>query len=322
MKFKHSLNVFIDNFSLTYKHLLYRLIISIIALGAYIAIIMPFINELTGSPDFNNLVNGLKDFLKNLVTGESLQLAETAKQIQRAFTAIKNLIAENRANIIWGLVGMYAVHFVAQFFTALGNYATAAVINDKMALRANSPFMVTLTLNLKEACLYSICYVPLSLLYDALLVGILYLLVFSMFSALPPMFLPLQLFVFVTAFIVALAFKLVFTADWLPALIRGKMKPLEAFKYTFNRRGKQTFIVFSNFVVLVLLIFAVNVIGILFTFGAGGLLTIPSSYLILLCFEFVNYYDREELKYFIDKHTLIKPEKEKPLTREEFFKGE
>ena len=78
----------------------------------------------------------------------------------------------------------------------------------------------------------------------------------------------------------------------------------------------------SNFFVLILLIFAVNVIGIVFTFGAGGLLTIPSSYIILLCFEFVNYYDREELKYFIDKNTIIKPEKEKPVTREEFFRGE
>ena len=50
-------------------------------------------------------------------------------------------------------------------------------------------------------------------------------------------------------------------------------------------------------------------------------MTIPSSYVILICFEFVNYYDREEIRYFVDKNTIIKPEKERALSREEFFRG-
>ena len=51
------------------------------------------------------------------------------------------------------------------------------------------------------------------------------------------------------------------------------------------------------------------------------LLTIPASYVILISFEFVNYYDREELKYFLDKDTIVKSEKEHIPTREEFFRG-
>ena len=33
MKFKHTFHVFVDNFSVTYKQLLYRLVISLIAAG-------------------------------------------------------------------------------------------------------------------------------------------------------------------------------------------------------------------------------------------------------------------------------------------------
>ena len=73
---------------------------------------------------------------------------------------------------------------------------------------------------------------------------------------------------------------------------------------------------------LVLIIFALNVFSFIFTLGVGALITIPASYVILNCFQLVNYYDREELKYFIDKNTIIKPEKEEIITREEFFKGE
>ena len=73
---------------------------------------------------------------------------------------------------------------------------------------------------------------------------------------------------------------------------------------------------------LSLIIFAVNVCAVIFTFGVGALITVPASYVLLNCFQLVNYYDREELKYFLDKHTIIKPEKEEVITREEFFKGE
>ena len=66
MKFKHSFNVFIDNFSLTYKQLLYRLIVAVIAVALYIAIITPYVKAVTGSPDYINLVEGVKEFLKSL----------------------------------------------------------------------------------------------------------------------------------------------------------------------------------------------------------------------------------------------------------------
>ena len=66
----------------------------------------------------------------------------------------------------------------------------------------------------------------------------------------------------------------------------------------------------------------VNIFAGLFTLGVGLLITLPASYLLYLSFEFVNYYDREELKYFIDKNTVMKPAREKLPTREEFFRGE
>ena len=322
MKFKHTFHVFVDNFTVTYKQLLYRLIIALISIGLTAAILTPFINELTGSVDFINLTEGVKSFLKNLVEGNSIDVGKATEQIKTAFTALMNLIADNRANIAWGVVGVVLIKLVDKFFAGLGNYATASIINDKMALHANSPFLVTLVRNLKEASLYNLIYVPLSFAYDAACCIIGYLIIFKLFALIPFLYLPIKIFLFVTAIVVAISVKMTFTTDWLPALIRGKAGQKKALVYTFDRRRKRTLNVLSNFIVLVLIIFALNVGAIIFTFGVAELITIPSSYVILLSFEFVNYYDREELKYFIDKKTIIKPEKEHTLTREEFFKGE
>ena len=322
MKFKHTFNVFIDNFSVTYKQLLYRLIISLISIALTAAIVIPLVNGLTTSPDFINLTEGIKEFIKNIIEGEPTNVASAAIQIKEAFEALINFVTDNIANIVWGVVGVTIIRLIESFFASLGNYATAAVINDRMALHANSPFALTLIRNLKEAALYSLMYVPLSFIYDLASVAIIYLVVFRLFALLPFMYLPVQIFVAVTLFVLAISIKMTLTTDWLPSLIRGKLGQGKAFLYTFDRRKKKTLNVLSNFVVLVIIIFALNVTAILSTLGVASLLTVPSSYVILLSFEFVNYYDREELKYFIDKNTIIKPEKERPLTREEFFRGE
>ncbi len=322
MKFRHTIHVFIDNFAVTYKQLLYRLVIALIAIGLYAAILTPFVNAFTGSPDFVSLTEGIKSFLKNLVEGKPTELGPITEQIKSAFQALLRLISDNRGDIAWGIAGVVTVHVVERFFAGLGNYATAAVINDRMALRADSPFMVTLIRNFKQASLYNLIYVPLSLAYDYLCFTLLYFFVFRLLAMLPFVFLVVEIFLYITFVVITIAFKMVFTTDWLPALIRGKATQKKAFLYTFDRRRKNTFNVLSNFIVLIILVFAINVAAIVFTFGVAALLTIPSSYVILLCFEFVNYYDREELKYFIDKKTIIKPEKEHVPTREEFFKGE
>lgn len=321
MKFKHSLNVLIDNFAVTYKHLLYKLVITIIAMVLYALVITPFINAVTSSPDYVSLIDGVKEFLKHLVRGDG-EIGSATEQIEKAFNALLNLIGENRGNIILGIVGLILVHTVEKFCTGLGNYAMAAIINDKMSLRANSPFFITLIKNLKEASLYNLMYAPLSVLYDVICYLGAYLLIFRLIALIPFIGLSLQIFLFITSVIMLVSVKMTFTADWLPSLIRRKMSQREAFAYTFGRKNKKTFNVLSNFIVIVLIIMAVNVAAVICTFGAGLLITIPSSYAILICFEFVNYYDREELKYFIDKNTIIKPEKERTLTREEFFRGE
>lgn len=322
MKFKHSINVFIDNFTVTYKHLLYRLVITVIAFVLYALIITPYIKAVTGSPEYISLIEGVKEFLGSLVRGNPENMGLASEKIESAVAALLNMAVQKRNDIAWGIVGLVAVHAVEKFFTGLGNYATAAVINDKMALRASSPFLLTLIRNLKEATLYNLMYVPMSLVYDSVCFFGIYLLAFKLLALIPFVNFFVQLFIAVTAAVVVIAVKMTFTSDWLPSLIRGKTGQKKAFINTFSRKNKNTFNVLSNFVVIVLIVFAVNVISILFTFGSGALLTIPSSYVIFICFEFVNYYDREELKYFLDKKTIIKPEKEKTVTREEFFRGE
>lgn len=320
MKFKRTFHVFVDNFSIVYKQLLFRLITT--ALSGIICVlgVYPFINELVNSPQLNSLIDGLRTFALSFLNGEVNSLSEISLKVQQAYADFMQLLQTNLTQIVLGGLLLLLIHVISRWFDGICNYATAAVINDKMALRAKQPFLVTMIRTLKESTVYNAIYVPLSIVYD-LAVGVgMFFLLFYLLSSVIYFF--VSLFLFVTIVLVSVIIKMTFTCDWLPALIRGKKGQLGSLKYTFSQKGKGTMNVASNFVVIVLLIFAVNVAAAVFTLGAGLLITIPASYVLIIGFEFVNYYDREGLKYFLDDNAIVCTAKEKPKTKEDFFRGE
>ena len=246
-------------------------------------------------------------------------LKSLSEKVQTAYAELMELFNTKLTEAILSGLLLLLIILVAKWFMGLGNYATASVINDKMALRAKQPFFGTLIRNLKNASIYNAIYVPLSVLFDLIVVVAMFFLFFTLLNHIVYFF--ICLFLFVLAVVFAFTFKMTMTCDWLPALIRGKMKHGEAMKYAFARKNKNTVNVMSNFAVIVLIVFALNMAALILTLGVGLLLTIPSSYSIIISFEFVNYYDREEIKYSIDKNTIISPAKERTLSREEFFRG-
>lgn len=320
MKFKHTFHVFVDNFSVTYKQLLYRLIVGIIASLITSLIVYEFAIDFINSESFTTLWRGAQEFLKQLTYGKIDGLPTIAENVRKALDEFVVILNTKLAEFVLSLLLILLVQIVAKWFGGLGNYATAAVINDKMTLHADLPFFTTLIRNLKEAAVYNAIYAPLSVLYDAVIsVGMLSLIFLLVNSGMPFIF---GIFLFVLVLVVAITIKMTFTTDWLPAIIRGKKKQGEAFKYAFSRKGKGTLNIISNYVIIILIILGVNVAAFFFTFGVGLVLTIPASYVIIITFELVNYYDREEIKYFIDKDHIIKPKKETVISREQFFTGE
>lgn len=322
MKFKHTFNVFIDNFAVTYKQLLYRLITGLIAGLLSFAIIYPVINGLIDSESFTSLVEGLKDFVANLAGGHVEELQGISEKIEEAFNNFMTLLGTKTAQMILSGLLVTVVYIVEKWFAGVGNYTTASIINDKMAFRQESKFIATLISTLPKSSIYNLIYVPLSICYDLIVTVVMFMIIFILLNSVLSSFFLIEIVLFISVVLFSIAVKMTFTADWLPSLIRGKMTQRAAFKYTFDHSNKPFLPVLSNFIVLVLLVLGVNVAAAICTFGAGLLITVPASYNVLICFEFVNYYDREEIKYFVDKNNIIRPAQEHAPTREEFFRGE
>ncbi len=318
MKFKHTVLVAIDNFGTCFKLLVYLLVVMLISCLLYAAVIIPFVNNLPNIETYNALTESISNLVNSVSEGEISELIELIRDISDKFSAFINYVLTNASIFTAYIIGMIICSLVRRFLIGLGNYSAASLINDRMAMQANSPFVATLTKNLGKACLYNLIYVPLSFAYDIICTITLYLVLFVLLSFTP---LLIKCFLFVVFVIMLLGVKMMFTTDWLPAMIAGKQKVGAAMEYALSRESKTSLSVFSTFAVSCIIIMSINVLGAISTFGAGVIITVPLSYLYIICYEFVNYCDNNKIKYFVDKRTIIKPETEEQTSREQFLKG-
>lgn len=320
MKFKHTFHVFVDNFSAIYKHLLYGIIIIAVCTGLCCAIIIPVMNDIMSTAQYAAFSDSVKVLLKNIAQLNTDLLHDNLYAMyDKAKIFLRMLGTEKLWLLVMLAVLLILVYIIYRFLLGLGNYTTGALINDKMTLQADSSFIGTMIKNLGKASLYNIIYVPASILFDAITLVLIWLVFFKWLAFLPVL---IEVFLFLAVFIALIAVKMTFTANWLPSLIHGRVNNRRAIANNFTQSGKGFANLYSNFLVIVLLILALNISMLFFTFGTGLLITIPASFTLLISFEFVNYYDTNGLKYFVGGGTIVGPKKETPPTIEEFFKGE
>ncbi|MBO5327639.1 MAG: hypothetical protein J6B04_00530 [Clostridia bacterium] len=319
MRFKRAFSVLIDNFKITYKLLLYKIIVAAIAIGAIALSLYPVVSRLLESTQWTNLIEKIKEFIDQFIAGHMGELPEISSQIKDNLELFVKHVLTLSGNIILGVILVVVIYAIHNFLTGLGDYTAAVMVNDKMTLQSDSPFISTFIKNFASAVKYNSIYVPLSVLFDLLVIAICYLLFFIALNFIP---LLLKLFLFVFVLILATSIKQSYTVGWLPSMIAGKLRCRDAIKYSFKVNRKLLTIFIFDFFLINVLIIALTVGFSIFTVGVAALIFIPASSLFIICYTFVYYFDYNDYKYFIDPETIVKPKKERKLTREEFFKGE
>lgn len=120
MKFKHTINVLIDNFKVTYKLLVYQLIVLAISIGLGAAIIIPFINSLEDVTSYINLTTAFKDMFAEALNGELGNLATHFTAIRESFAELLRYLGENPDSLVLSSVALVVLLLVRGFFNLAG----------------------------------------------------------------------------------------------------------------------------------------------------------------------------------------------------------
>ncbi len=306
MRFRRSLQIAIDNFGNVFKLLLYRLVTTVI-FGSIVYVILSLaLSSITGSAEWDKFLSVLYGFFKALFTGETDVLHTFQEDFHVAVTDLVLLISTKSASIIWCVVGVCLIYLLSRFVNGLALFAIAGVVHDRMDSFSRTSFSQAYFRNLTSAALYQVIYVPLCFVYDALMVLACW---FFFFYA--PSFLPswgfltvlLAITLTLTALVCLEALKMTCISAWIPATFEG-MGVGKALGQSF-RSGKGFASRYVSFLVVIYFIIGGNILAGFATVGSALLLTVPFSYLWLLCVQFVGYYREHGKKYFASMEKIV-----------------
>ena len=300
MRFRNSIHLLMENFKHVYKLLLYKVIIALLSAALITAFVLPEIREILDSEIVKGIIENAKNFFKALVSWEE-GLGSAASYLRAIFGVngeggllreLGTLIASMKTEIVLVFIGIIIVYLVTRFVDTLFYFSIGSTLNDKMATYADTPFATAFISNLGKACAYAGLYVPVVFLFDVATIAICCLIL---------MFMPLLagLFLSMTLIVVCQSLKLTFTGPWMPAMTADNQPLREAIHYRNKREKRQVSKVFSTYVATVYLVIILNVIAAVATFGSALLITVPASYFLFICQQYVHYYTMKGKDYFI-----------------------
>jgi len=303
MRFRNTVHLLMDNFHIIYKMLLYKLVIMLLTVSIALSIIIPGLNYIFASKELLEFGNTVWQFFFSLFSGNVDKIAEYEGMIAQSFTALISLVFSKVSNLIGVIAGILLTYILMRFLDTVGHFAFGGMLNDKMASYAEISLFASLTKNIGRGSVYSIFYVLISFVCDAVDIYLCYLIFFRAMSV---MSLLVALFISAVLTFVFQAIKKTFLYGWMPAMITDNKRCWHGFAYSFKIKNNQKVRIFSNYLVTEFIVITVNIVFAVCTLGAALFVTIPASFFLYVCMQFVNYYTLEGKKYFVNHYKIAK----------------
>ena len=300
MRFLNSVRLWMENFKYTFRLLLYRVITAVIVVALCSAFVLPEIMEILEADVTKEFVRNFKNIFISFVEHDTTSPSRYVKDVFGENGNLKQLfdyVIDMKLELLLVCAGCVVVYLIKRFVDTLVYFTVGSMLNDKMSTYTETPFFTAFVANLGKASRYAALYVPVVFLFDVCTLTLCFVML---------RFLPLlaALFLSMTLIVVLQALKLTFTSQWMPAMTADG-KPLRAALRPANEIEKRQIVkTYCLYVVTAYLIIIFNGVAAAFTFGSALLLTIPTTYLLLICEQYVNYYTMKGKKYFINYNTI------------------
>ena len=292
MLFRNAIRLLVENFKSVYKIALYKFVVTLIASALCCALVLPELIKLWESSVMQDLRYGVSEFISSLFSANASGLESAKDTILQSLKNLGQLLSSKTLEISLIIVGCVVIYILRRFVETLCYFAIGDTLNDKMTTYSETPFFTAFIANLGKASVYALVYVPVVFLFDILTWG----LAFCILSYIP--ILP-ALFLSVTLIVLLQALKLTATGLWLPAMSADKIRLKKALRANDFAERKQRLKIYSTYVVTIYLVVIVNVISALCTFFSALIITIPASFMLFICLQYVYYYTVKGKKYFI-----------------------
>lgn len=305
MRFRNSLKLLMENFKQIYKLLFSKFVISLVSVVLCCSFVLPELLSIVGHESVKTLFSDVSNFIHAFFSANGTEMETVKQQILQdggSLDAVFALISSKRTALWLTFMGIAIVYLIRRFADTVCHYTVGSVLNDKMSTYAETPFWTSFVANLGKASLYSVVYVPIVFVFDVVTLALVYC-TLTLFPGVTALFLS------VTIVVLCQSLKLTITGRWMPAMNVDGKGLKRALVCESKTERKQQLKMFSVYLVCVYLVVIVNVLGALATFGSALLITVPASYFLFICVQYVGYYTVYGKKYFLTfEHIATNPD--------------
>lgn len=309
MMYKNTLKLFMSNFNLVWKQLLYALISILIVTGLASLVAFPFIEMLKAE----GWVNELNNFTNGIYTS-SVNAFDSFKPLVEKLWSL--IVSYKRELWFTYFLIIFVILVVSKILYYISVYTLSEVVNGKMSSLTKygytNKLVATLGKSIKCAFISILISVPFFIIKGCL---------FYLYAVIPaktiPALLLLQLFVLIALLVDS--YKLTILSGFIPAVINDEKEcVLKGFRKGLYHVSKRFARTFSTMLMLSLTLLVANIILGVFTLGLTLFITLPSIPVIMAICGLVMYYGSTERRFYLSENLIVnapkkstKKEKEK-----------
>ncbi len=288
-----------SNLSMVWKLLLYYLIVSLIAAALFFAFIVPVVSDLVVRMESTGFFSNINLFFTQFFTMDSA-LQATVAQLRDNLDEIVAIFAENYASVIVSASVLVAIFLCFRYLSRLSEYPMMTVLSGYMSEQSRHSFTGTFVKTLGKSSAMQAAITLLSFLVDAVIVILLFL-----FSGFALRMMGVFALTFISAATILLvSLKLTFFSLWRPYIAVAGLRPVKALSVSMAQAVSNFFRIFTQVLFGVFMIVVFNVAAAFFTCGAGLVVSLPATVVILNLFQLVLYYTLNNKRYYTDYQTV------------------
>ena len=294
MTYKNSMKLLTSNFSLVWKQLAYTIIRLAIIFGLVVLVSNPIVKLL--------VENGFADQISNLCKVIYTDFGNFFIELKQVIESFTSIIYTNIASVWLPVVLFFFVTlFVNAFLTNVGKFVLTTIANSSYTSLTKTGYCHCLITNLGKITKYSLAKFLLDIpftIFEILFVAIYCSALNNFILAIVGISMMIILYTITNALQIAMYNSVAIE------MISNNTNPFRAIFKSY-KTIKDFMRVFSNAIVVVLTIVFANIIIGIFTLGAGLLLTIPASMVLVVTFELVSYYGGVGQRYYLSPTIIV-----------------
>lgn len=298
MIYLNSIKIMFNNFSLTYKTLLYKLLAILITASVAISISFGAFSILSGEGLFQILWEGISSF----------NLATIFSSLNGAVDLVIASCIANKQKVMLPLIiaGVVACVLGSLLFN-LDKIALCEVMDGKMSSNCKLSYVGMIFSRFGSGLIYGLTSLVFVLPFDALFtVSLIFSLKLTTITGFVANVSP---FIIMFIFSLYLTLRLALYSAWVPTAVMGGKGIFKSLFKSSKVVFRKFFRTFSYAFLVVISAILVNMLLLISTAGVGLIVGLPATIVWFNAFSLVNTYVTKGNRFYVDGQTIISPKK-------------